>query len=169
MLTTQGQGIVMQAPGNPYRHAERAMADGALMSFDEVRSGSGPGLLGADIDRIAREHHALGRREAESEADARIAEMQGRLAAAFDQGFAAARMGAARGLARQMRAALIGGPWQPLLALRDGPKGKAHEGVADVIDELGAVIDALGEIMRDEPEAQANALVADDLMERRPA
>lgn len=165
-----GQQIEMQAPDNPYRRYDRAAMDGeALMSvgIEDVRVGSGPGLLGADIDRIARHHHALGRREAEREADERVAEMQRRLATAFDQGFAAGRVTLARGLARRIRAAIMGGPWFPLLALRDGPKGKAHEGIANVVNELGAVIEALEAIMEGDPEAQADVLGVDELMSRR--
>jgi hypothetical protein len=167
-----GQQIEMQAPDNPYRRYDGSAMDGAaLMSvgIEDVRVGSGPGLLGADIDRIARQHHALGRREAEEAADARIAEMQRRLASAFDQGFAAGRVTLARGLARRIRAAIMGGPWFPLLALRDGPKGKAHEGVvANVVNELAAVIEALEAIMEGDPEAQADVLGVDELMSRRP-
>lgn len=166
--------IEMRAPDNPYRRmevpADEAFGLGSMVvDHPEMRiaGGTGPGLLGADIDRIARHHHAMGRREAEMEADRRVMEMRGHLAQVYDEGFAAARVEQARGLARHVRAAIMAGPWFPLLGLRDGPKGKAHAGIQRVLDELRGVTDFLDAVEQGSPDADAEALMADGTMMRR--
>jgi len=165
-------GIEMRAPGNPYREVE-VPSDEAFGSMltSGLRGGigSGPGLLGADIDRIARHHHEMGRREAETEADERVERMRQQLAAAYDEGFAAARTEAARGLARHARGAVLAAVWFPLLSLRDGPKSKAHAGIDGVLNGLREVTEFLDGVEHGEPDADAEALIADGTMIRRMA
>lgn len=164
-------GIEMRAPGNPYRDVEVPVdeAFGLTMMESGRANGSGPGLLGADIDRIARHHHAMGKREAEVEADMRIEEMRRQLAVAYDKGFAAARIEVARGLARHTRGAVLSAVWFPLLSLRDGPKNRAHAGIDGVLNRLREVTEFLDGVEHGEPDADAEALIADGTMMRRMA
>jgi hypothetical protein len=164
-------GIELRAPGNPYRDVEVPDGEAFGMSLMETGRGlgSGPGLLGADIDRIARHHHAMGRREAEMEADTRIEQMNRQLAVAYDEGFAAARVEVARGLARHTRGAVLGAVWFPLLSLREGPKSKAHAGIDGVLNGLREVTEFLDGVEHGEPDADAEALIADGTMMRRMA
>lgn len=108
-------GIELRAPVNPYRVPERDDSLGRLAAMEAVSLPpfSGPGLLGADIDRIARAHHQQGYREGEADQMKHTREAQGRLADAFDEGFVAGRIERARGLARDFHVRLM----EPLVSM----------------------------------------------------
>lgn len=100
---TMGSSTVkMRAPDNPYR-VEWAGTDLSR----EFPHPEGPGLLVADLERIARHHFVLGRSEAEAESSRLLSEMREQLAGAYDDGFAAGRIERARGLARDFRTKLL--------------------------------------------------------------
>lgn len=119
---------------NPYRMAERgelAGVEGWLGGRPEPAY-SGPGLLGADIDRMARHHHYLGRQEAEAEAAHRERLHQAQLAQAWDEGFNAGLASQWRKLADDFVRRLIADVHFPLTVAEHGPKTKIREALEQV-------------------------------------
>lgn len=145
-----GKRIEMGAPTNPYRRGE-AMEVGVmgtemfLGESSQWAAGSGPGLLGADIDRIARQHHTMGRREAEEEAAVREQKMRAQLADAYDEGYVAGRVNRAQGLAGDFRSRLLDLHFQ-LRQIESGPKSKAQARLAELrstFDDVMAFADGI--------------------------
>lgn len=156
-----GKRIEMGAPDNPYREAVQV---GAYTDFVETPSirgiGSGPGLLGADIDRIARHHHELGRREAEGEAQQQMSQMRSELADAYDEGYVAGRLLRTQGLAGDFRSRLIDLHFR-LMTVENGSKAKAHAALKSVREALDEAMEFADRVRLSDPDAAAT-LVDDE-------
>jgi hypothetical protein len=157
-----GKRIEMGAPENPYRFGSGAAADEMqLMAGMPARSfGSGPGLLGVDIDRIARHHHELGRREAEGEAEAQLRQARAELADAYDEGYVAGRMERTQGLAGDFRSRLMELHFR-LMTIEGGSKSKAHASLKQLRDALDDVM-AFADAVRSSDTDAAATLVDDE-------
>lgn len=96
-------GIEMRAPRNPYRtdlrEADLGREFGAMAMAGAPPPYSGPGLLGADLDRIARAHHQQGYREGEADQRKHTDEAREQFPLIFDEGYVAGRIERASGLA----------------------------------------------------------------------
>lgn len=147
----EDMGTTIEAPSNPYRVVERdgmgwaTIGDSPMVRvparFDTER---GPGLTGMDLHALAQSHHHAGYAKAEREYEAKLEEMRGQLATAFDEGYTAGRIQRAQGLARDVFTRLF----EPGMALieargrvKTGTKAgdAAHEGFAEVEEALTGV------------------------------
>lgn len=164
--------VTVQAPANPYRRVMGMDEDTTLwragspmMSYPappmRADTERGPGLTAHDIDVIARTHHHAGYAMAEREAEAKIEEMQARLADAYDAGYTAGRVERARGLANDIRGRLMGLHFA-LMQVERGPKTKAHDGLAAVREEFGQVEEFV-EAIRGRPSVAAAQMVRDEI------
>lgn len=134
----------MPAEHNPYRQAlEGRAAAGEMGSVglaEYVPADTGPGLLAADIDHIARSHYRAGRLAAEEEAKHREVAMLGQLAQAYDDGHDAGMAGRWRDLAHEFRRRLIADLHFPLQVIENGPKTRAFEKLPTVREALDGLV-----------------------------
>lgn len=163
-------GIELRAPVNPYRAVEGDDSLGRLAGMEAVREPlpySGPGLLGADIDRIARAHHQKGYREGEADQMKHTQAARSQTADAFDEGFVAGRMHRATGLARDFHVRMME-PLISMVALHTVivKKGATKKDIAEAFNRHETAMreaEAFAEAMMDDP---SKSVVDDPHVER---
>lgn len=152
---------LLHAEGNPYRRDLLGVGQELRYEMMTPESrGSGPGLLGADIDRIAREHHGAGERAGKQAMRAEVERAEGRLAEVFDEGYTAGRAERATGLANDFRVRIAGVHFA-VQAVENGPKTKRDERLAVARTELDELM-AFAEAMRLSPERAAAQVARDE-------
>jgi hypothetical protein len=141
-----GMDTTIRAPRNPYRQAATPSPDGfALAGAYRDERPQGPGLLAADVDRIAREHYRSGWAERDRAAREELRDAEAESARIYDEGYTAGRVERAQGLARDVHARLFEVQVKVIEA-RGGPKGKAHEaldGIEAAVQDVLAFVAGL--------------------------
>jgi hypothetical protein len=142
---------------NPYasRLRDRAAVSDSSMSFvtGRARTDEGPGLLGADLDAIARHHHSAGRRAQRVDDMRDLDDARAEAADAFAEGRARGREDARAQDYRALHGLLLGLHFE-LMKVEQGSKSKAYAA-------LGALREAVNVLLNefDEVHEQARARV----------